>query len=138
MAEGSRIPPMTTKQAKAAYRKRGGDHISDLQKRQYVRGGELQERAAAIKAKEERKKANLKKREALKMRAIERGLPERVDPPGYVASQLCLDQFWKQPTRNATKSLPDQEDENMEEEYDTDDLVDDGKRSLISEFNSVH
>ena len=63
---------MTTRQAKAAYRKSGGPHLSELERRQILRGAELAERAAKIKEKERNKKINKRKREEKEAQERER------------------------------------------------------------------
>ena len=67
-----RYPGMTTRQAKAAYRKSGGSHITEVERRQILRGAELAERAAKIKEKERKKKENKKKREEKEVKEKER------------------------------------------------------------------
>ena len=67
-----RYPGMTTRQAKAAYRKRGGYHITEIEQRQILRGAELAERAAKIKEKERQKKINKKKKEEKEAKEKER------------------------------------------------------------------
>ena len=67
-----RYPGMTTRIAKAAYRKRGGSHITEIEQRQILRGAELAERAAKIKEKERNKKINKKKREEKEAKEKER------------------------------------------------------------------
>ena len=87
--------PQTIKQAKNAYRKAGATpRFSKIELRRLNRCGELLERASLIKAKEQRRKANLKKKEEKLEKEKEArrkaGLPEFKE--AYVGpSQLKLD-----------------------------------------------
>lgn len=82
---------MTTKQAKAAYRKAKAPRMTEKGYRQFKRGCELDDRAQRIMDKEKRKKENrlkrMEKEEKERERRRKAGLPEK--PEGYLSPRQC-------------------------------------------------
>lgn len=100
--------PQTLAQAKAAYRKHG-PRISSQEHRRLERGHELMLRAKRIKEREERKKANARRRSEKELRTREtrrnQGLPSQ-EPPKVRASQHRLDfGLVKEPQEQALQSV---------------------------------
>lgn len=123
---GNNFKPMTSKQAKKAYKARGGvAQLTDLQKRQLERAVELEERAQAIREKEERKKENARKRELKDAKTAEmrakQGLPP-VPKPKVAASQPRIMAFLGRNGKNAGQQ---QAKGQTEVESELEDLEDD-------------
>jgi len=82
---------MTSKQAKAAYKKAGGPRFTEKELRQQKRATELYEREQRIKEKDKMKRENkikrLKKEEKEKEARRKAGLPEK--PEGYFSPRQC-------------------------------------------------
>lgn len=90
----------TSKQAKAAYKARGGSsYVSEAERKQLARGAELLRRAERLKLQEERRKEWMRKKEADEER-VKRGkapLGEEnvLDKFGYQSSQFHLGKFFQ-------------------------------------------
>ncbi|KAF2862514.1 hypothetical protein K470DRAFT_268854 [Piedraia hortae CBS 480.64] len=99
----SKIPPMTSRQAKAAYRARGYPTMTEKEKRQLARAMELDQRAEFIKEKD--CQAALRKKEAEEAsRAKKEEKPilgrDRVcDQYGHLTNQYHLGAFFGQTKR---------------------------------------
>lgn len=126
--------PLTTKQAKAAYKARGGQSsISDAEKKRLARGAELLKRAEQTKLREKRKKSFLKTKEDQERddakEVVKLGTQVRLDRYGHKSSQFHLGNFLRKkpsPVSIAAADLPKIEDSDS---YDQDELDD----ALLSE-----
>lgn len=92
--------PLTTKQAKAAYKKRGQTGISDTERRRLTRGAELIARADRLKEQDRRKKELTEKRKELESKkhdspGVLLGTQVQLDKFGYKSSQFHLGAFIK-------------------------------------------
>lgn len=88
----------TTKQAKAAFKTRGGTHVSPAERRRLERGADLLARAERIKAQEAKKKERQEKKsrdqEAQQGETTKLSSQRKLDKFGYVSSQFHLGKFF--------------------------------------------